>query len=228
LIKFASTAAVNPTGISAFNSLTKNKSPLLTQKPNVLTWYVCGPTVYDSSHVGHAWSYVNFDILRRIMENYFDLNVIQVMNITDIDDKIIKKAKEQNTDYKEVVKKYELEFLHCLSLLGVEKPSVLTRATDYMPQIMDFIENMLRQNFAYKSDDGSVYFSLGAYTKQFKYGKLKPGDPLKSDPSLQKKLVNDFALWKATKNDWEPSWNSPWNQPGRPGWHIECSAMARY
>nr|CAG4642357.1 EOG090X02DZ [Evadne anonyx] len=226
VIKYVSTAALNPTGIIAFNSLTKTKSPLLTQNPNILTWYVCGPTVYDSSHIGHAWSYVNFDILRRIMENYFDLNVIQVMNITDIDDKIINKAKEHNTDYKQVARKYESEFLQCLSLLGVKKPSILTRATDHMPHIISFIEKMLQDNFAYKSDDGSVYFSLGAYTKQFKYGKLKPADALKADPSVQKELVNDFALWKGSKFDWEPSWNTPWNQKGRPGWHIECSAMA--
>jgi len=228
MIKHLSTAALNPTGIIAFNSLTKTKSPLLTQNPKVLTWYVCGPTVYDSSHIGHAWSYVNFDILRRIMENYFDLNVVQVMNITDIDDKIINKAKEQNTDYKQIAKKYEAEFLQCLSVLGVKKPSILTRATEHMPQIISFIEKLLQENFAYKSEDGSVYFSLGTYTKQFKYGKLKPADALKADPDAQKELVNDFALWKGSKFDWEPSWNTPWNQKGRPGWHIECSAMASH
>lgn len=230
-IKYTSTSiqttALNPTGIIAFNSLTKSKSQLLTQNPNVVTWYVCGPTVYDSSHIGHAWSYVNFDILRRIMENYFDLNVIQVMNITDIDDKIINKAKEQNTDYKQIAKKYESEFLQCLSLLGVKKPSILTRATEHIPHIISFIEKMLQDGFAYKSEDGSVYFSLGVYTKQFKYGKLKPADALKADVGVKKELVNDFALWKGSKFDWEPSWNTPWNQKGRPGWHIECSAMAR-
>ena len=134
---------------------------------------------------------------------------------------------QQNRDYKQIARKYESEFLQCLSLLGVKKPSILTRATDHMPQIINFIEKMLQDNFAYKSDDGSVYFSLSAYTKQFKYGKLKPADALKADPGSQKELVNDFALWKGSKFHWEPSWDTPWNQKGRPGWHIECSAMAR-
>ncbi|XP_046461967.1 probable cysteine--tRNA ligase, mitochondrial [Daphnia pulex] len=227
-----SSVSLNPIpGLNVYNSLSKEKSPIFTKHPNVLTWYICGPTVYDFSHIGHAWCYVNFDIMRRIMEQYFNLNVVQVMNITDIDDKIIQKAIDEKLDFKEVSSKYEISFLNDLDNLSVQRPSVLTKVTDFIPQIISFIATLLHQKLAYTTSDGSVYFSLNAYSKKYKYGKLKPSQVPLMEAENQNRRPNqneDFALWKATKSSSEPSWSPSWGGKGRPGWHIECSAMASH
>nr|CAH0106077.1 unnamed protein product [Daphnia galeata] len=209
LMQFSS-ASLNPVpGLNVFNSLSKKKSQVFTKHPNVLTWYICGPTVYDYSHIGHAWCYVNFDIMKRIMEQYFDLNVVQKL------------------DFKEVSSKYEIAFLNDLDNLSVQRPNVLTKVTDFIPQIILFIENLLHQKLAYTNEDGSVYFNLNAYSKKYKYGKLKPS----LIPQMDVENLNcneDFALWKAAKSSLEPSWSPSWGGKGRPGWHIECSAMASH
>ncbi|XP_057367259.1 probable cysteine--tRNA ligase, mitochondrial [Daphnia carinata] len=223
-----SSVPLNPvSGLNVFDSYSKKKSPLLTKHPNILTWYICGPTVYDFAHIGHAWCYVNFDIMRRIMEQYFNLNVIQVMNITDIDDKIIQKAIDEKVDFKEVSSKYEMAFLNDLDSLSVQKPTVLTKVSDFIPQIISFIEALLHRELAYTTDDGSVYFNLNTYVKRYEYGKLKPFQ-MSTVELKNSRNYNDFALWKAAKSDTEPSWTPSWGGKGRPGWHIECSAMASY
>ena len=138
--------------------------------------------------------------------------------------------KQNNVSAKEITDKYELEFLNDMRLLGVKPPSILTKVTDYMPQIILFIDKLLKQGLAYIVSDGSVYFDLNAYSKDHAYGKLNsvPAQEMEPDVSNVKRSTGDFALWKGKKFEGEPSWATPWSAiQGRPGWHIECSAMAR-
>ena len=206
--------------------------------PNQVTWYQCGPTVYDESHMGHARTYVSFDILRRIMTDYFGYNVKMVMNITDIDDKIIRKTQEQGLkDFREISLKYETAFLDDCKRLNVSLPDSITRVSEYVPEIVAFIEKIIENGYAYESN-GSVYFNVKKYGEEpdHTYAKLEPtsvgnaermaegeGVLTAAEPS-EKRNSSDFALWKASKPA-EPKWPSPWGE-GRPGWHIECSAMA--
>ncbi|KAK4318430.1 hypothetical protein Pmani_010567 [Petrolisthes manimaculis] len=216
------------TGITIYNTATQTKVPLLTQYEGLVSWYSCGPTVYDSAHIGHAITYVRQDIIRRIMSRLFDLNVIMIVGITDIDDKIIKRAQELRVSVQDVSEKYEREFFSDMDRLRVCRPSIAPRVTQHIPHIISFIERILGRSMAYVAQDGSVYFDTEAYGD---YGKLIPLPPL---PPLRrphaeetvKKSERDFALWKAAKSG-EPYWESPWGK-GRPGWHIECSAMASH
>lgn len=327
------------------NSLTQSKVDFIPMERNIVKWYICGPTVYDYSHLGHARSYITFDIIRRIMEDYFGYELQVVMNITDIDDKIIIKSRrnylvdkfksnnpqltdsviktlqsalEQSIanlegkleglkksiesgvrspveakpelDYyeervsttkghleslkntkpegsseeliekfrdnlgevldkdsdsisndvimqitKELSSNFEKEFLKDMKALGIKPPDVLTRVSEYVQEIIEMIEGIIKNGFAYESD-GSVYFDTSAFDSNEKhdYAKLSPtsvgnkaalaeGEGALSSTG-ERKSLNDFALWKKSKPG-EPSWDSPWGK-GRPGWHIECSAMA--
>lgn len=189
---------------------------------------MCGPTVYDSAHMGHARCYVSFDIIRRILTNYFGYAVTLVMNITDIDDKIIHRSAEKGIEWLELARKYETEFLTDMEKLNVLTPDCLTRVSEYIPQIIDYITGILHRGFAYASN-GSVYFDVSIYHNPEEdriYGKLCPECVEKSDDEKtigEKRNPRDFCLWKASKPG-EPRWESPWGL-GRPGWHIECSAM---
>ncbi|XP_025425209.1 probable cysteine--tRNA ligase, mitochondrial isoform X2 [Sipha flava] len=196
----------------------KTNKPLKSNRP--LTWYVCGPTVYDSMHIGHASCYVKFDIIRRILENYFQLPTFQVMNITDIDDKIIAKSRAANIDPIKLARNYEVEFVEDMRLLNIKPPDIMARVTDFIPQILNFIQVLYDKNLVY-SFDGSLFFDT---TKYRKYGKLFDVPEVISHSFKRSNL--DFALWKAAKPG-EPSWDSLWG-PGRPGWHIECSAIASH
>ncbi|KAI4495452.1 hypothetical protein M0802_008666 [Mischocyttarus mexicanus] len=207
------------TGIKIYNPITKTKVPLILRKEGFLTWYMCGPTVYDSAHIGHAITYIRSDILRRILSDYFNIHTLTVMGITDIDDKIIKRAAEEGTDCQVLSKFYENEFFNDMEILNVTMPYLSCRVTEYIPQIIQFITNILDKNGAYIGKDGSVYFDTKSYDK---YGKLII--PFTDSNHSDKRSSLDFALWKAAK-DKEPYWESPWGR-GRPGWHIECSAMA--
>ncbi|XP_054736500.1 cysteine--tRNA ligase, cytoplasmic [Anastrepha obliqua] len=325
--------------LKLFNSLTRQKEDFVPLDGNNVTWYSCGPTVYDASHMGHARSYISFDIMRRILSDYFGYNVFYVMNITDIDDKIIKRARQNHlyetyvsaaattpldkllADQKEVLEKFnvicretndhdkkimfermlikmndametlimavasndpekidearsmylteakdpiadwldrkdgstvkenaifetlprywENEYHKDMQALNILPPDVLTRVSEYVPQIIKFIERIIDNGLAYEAN-GSVYFDVNAFDKRDKhhYAKLVPeayGDTkslqegegdlsIAEDRLIEKRSPNDFALWKASKAG-EPSWESPWGM-GRPGWHIECSAMA--
>ncbi|KAH8942536.1 hypothetical protein BDL97_14G106100 [Sphagnum fallax] len=338
-------------GLHVYNSLSREKVPFVTRDgSNQVTWYICGPTVYDSSHLGHARNYVTFDIIRRIMGEYFRYNILYVMNVTDVDDKIIDRARRNylldhfcatatNPDqvtvefeeayasehlkqrmqvevtvqeygramssrqadeigdkvkqeelklqkieevrgtfeklkreacdlggeegvekllsagiadilashldvkgkasvtdhviFRSHAARYEREFMEDMKSLGVRDPDVLTRVTDYIPQIIEYVQVILHHELAYVANN-SVYFDTKAFRDAgHTYGKLNPwavgSSELASESesnfeTTEKRSSCDFALWKKS-GEGEPAWNSPWGM-GRPGWHIECSAMA--
>lgn len=331
--------AVDRPKLKLFNSLTRQKEDFVPLDGNNVTWYSCGPTVYDASHMGHARSYISFDILRRILSDYFGYNIHYVMNITDIDDKIIRRARQnhlfdeyaaeaqklpldellgqqkevlqrfqdtcaKNTDpdkkimldktlqrmndavealtkavgkgdereisekrllylneakdpisdwldslkgaqindnavFEALPRYWEDQFHNDMKSLNILPPDVLTRVSEYVPQIVTFIQKIIDNGLAYAANN-SVYFDVNGFDKREKhhYAKLVPeayGDTkslqegegdlsVAEDRLSEKRSANDFALWKASKAG-EPWWDSPWGK-GRPGWHIECSAMA--
>ncbi|EYC18025.1 hypothetical protein Y032_0028g1640 [Ancylostoma ceylanicum] len=328
-----------------YNSLTRRKDLFVPNNGNIVKWYICGPTVYDSSHMGHARAYLSMDILRRVMSSYFGYDVQFIMNITDIDDKIIKRARqrhlltkyldnskeppsvekivqdivsalecfrkkfENETDpdkkkmyesmiarvdasaqhlekalrsndkgsiesakgtllneardvlsdwldaqfgsavndhsvFDTLAKTYESEFLADMARLNVLPADVVTRVSEYVPEIVAYVEKIIKNGYAYPTSDGSVYFDTKAFESNPKhfYAKLVPeayGDAesleknmregegelsMSADKLQQKRNPSDFALWKSSKEG-EPFWDSPWGK-GRPGWHIECSVMS--
>uniref|UniRef100_A0A8C0R4V2 cysteine--tRNA ligase n=1 Tax=Canis lupus dingo TaxID=286419 RepID=A0A8C0R4V2_CANLU len=202
------------TGVRVYNSLTRRKDPLIVGRADAASWYSCGPTVYDHAHLGHACSYVRFDIIRRILTRVFGYNVIMVMGITDVDDKIIHRASEMNMSPASLANLYEEEFKQDMAALKVLPPTVYVRVTETIPQIISFIEGIIANGHAYSTAQGNVYFDL--QSRGDKYGKLV----VDSD----KRHASDFALWKAAKPQ-EVFWASPWGK-GRPGWHIECSTIS--
>ncbi|XP_054580859.1 cysteine--tRNA ligase, cytoplasmic [Eptesicus fuscus] len=335
---WAPPAGSEPCKLRLYNSLTRNKDVFVPQNGRRVTWYCCGPTVYDASHMGHARSYISFDILRRVLRDYFQFDVFYCMNITDIDDKIIRRARQShlferyrgrrprpaqllqdvhaaleplsvklsettdpdkkqmlermqravqlatepleeavrsdlaaeevdrraqvlleeardvlsdwldstlgsevtdNSIFSELPRFWEAEFHKDMAALNVLPPDVLTRVSEYVPEIVRFVQKIVDNGYGYVSS-GSVYFDTGKFasSERHSYGKLVPeavgdqqalqegeGDLSVSAERLsEKRSPNDFALWKASKPG-EPSWPSPWGK-GRPGWHIECSAMA--
>ena len=141
------------------NSLTKEKDVFKPEDPNLVSWYICGPTVYDISHMGHARTYVSFDIIRRIMADYFGYNIQHVMNVTDIDDKIIRKAANDGVDFREIARKYENEFMDDMRRLNVDLPDCITRVSEFVPEIVEYIEKIISNGYAYESN-GSVYFDV--------------------------------------------------------------------
>lgn len=214
-----------------FNTMTRKKEDFIPQEPGVYRVYVCGPTVYNYIHIGNARPMIVFDTLRRYLE-YLGNKVLYVSNITDIDDKLIKKGQEDGTTMQEVARKFEAEYIKDSEGLNVKAPTVRPRATEHIGEIIKIVKDLVESGHAYVAHNGDVYFRVKSDPG---YGKLshlnlddlesgnrelrsQMDDDLKEDPA-------DFAVWKAAKPG-EPSWNSPWGQ-GRPGWHIECSAMAR-
>ncbi len=213
-----------------YNTQSKKKEEFVPRDGKNVNMYVCGPTVYDRAHIGNLRAYINADLLRRTL-SYLDYSVKHVMNITDIEDKIIKTSIEQKKDYKEITDKFEKLFFEDLEKLNIEKPEITPHATDddVIKKIIDIIESLIDKDFAYVSDDGSIYFSVDKFPS---YGKLshldkegiKPGVRCSID-EYEKDNIQDFALWKKYKEG-EPSWEGPQGIKGRPGWHIECSAMS--
>lgn len=210
-----------------FNTLTRQKEELKTIVPNELKVYACGPTVYNYIHIGNARPLCVFDTFRRYME-YRGYKVNFVQNFTDIDDKIIRRANEEGTDYKTVSEKYIEEFWTDAKGMNVREATVHPRATENIDEIINIVSTLIDKGYAYAVDNGDVYFS----PKQFnEYGKLshQPLEDLEAGARISVEEVKrepmDFALWKSAKPG-EPYWESPWGH-GRPGWHIECSAMVR-
>ena len=209
-----------------YNTLTRKKEEFVPIDENEIKVYVCGPTVYNFFHIGNARPFVVFDTLRKYLE-YCGKNVKFVQNFTDVDDKIINKAREEGVKAGEVSEKYIEEYYKDAKALNVEKASVHPKVTENMDEIISFVQGLIDKGFAYEVD-GDVYYS----TRKFKdYGKLSKQniEDLESGARIEvgdkKKDPLDFALWKAQKTSDELAWKSPWGM-GRPGWHIECSVMS--
>ncbi len=211
--------------LRVYNTLTRQKEEFRTVRPGQVGMYVCGPTVYKPSHVGHMVGPVIFDTVKRYL-TYIGFRVTFVVNITDVDDKIIKEAAAQQRDWKELAESVTADYLNNLKRLGVTSIDHFPRATDHVGDILRMIQGLIDKGFAYPAG-GDVYFDV---TKDDDYGKLCNRDPGKMEAGARvevndkKRSPYDFALWKAAKPG-EPQWDSPWG-PGRPGWHIECSAMS--
>lgn len=212
--------------LKIFNTLTKQKQPFIPLRPGKVGMYVCGMTVYDFCHIGHARVMVVFDMVTRYLMSQ-GLQVHYVRNITDIDDKIIQRAAESGQSVAELTAQF-INYMHADSdVLGNKRPNVEPRATEYMPQIIDMIEHLLSSGHAYTTDSGDVFYAVHKFPG---YGKLsgkniselRAGERVEIQSAKHDPL--DFVLWKMRKPN-EPSWSSPWGT-GRPGWHIECSAMS--
>lgn len=192
-------------------------------------WYTCGPTVYSNSHIGHARTYVTNDILQRVLK-YLGHNLFSVMNITNIDDKIINKSQEEKVDFEIIASQYTDAFFKDMNRLNVEQPDITTYVSDYIKEIIEFVEIILKNDMGYVSNN-SVYIDINKYYEKFNedilFNSLQFAEDIKSKVSenilKDKKDTRDFALWKKAKEG-EPSWDSPWGK-GRPAWHIECSVM---
>jgi cysteinyl-tRNA synthetase len=208
-----------------YNTLTKQKEEFKPITPHKIKMYVCGPTVYDYFHIGNARSFIMSDIIRKYLE-YKSFEVQYVMNLTDVDDKIIKKSNEEKVEPRSVAEKYTKAFFEDIEKLKIKKADINPKATEHIEDIIGMIKELKVNGFAYEVD-GNVFY----YVRKFKeYGKLsgKKLDELESgarvEVNVEKRDPLDFALWKKAKEG-EPFWKSPWGA-GRPGWHIECSAMS--
>ena len=215
--------------MKVFNSLTRRVEPLEPLADNTIRLYTCGPTVYNFAHIGNFRAYTFEDILRRVIQ-FNGMKVKQVMNLTDVDDKTIRGANAAGVALTDYTKTYKDAFFADLKVLNVQPAEVYPAATDHIPEMIALVEKLVEKGVAYKSDDGSVYFAV---TKFPGYGKLahidfdhqRTGARCAAD-EYDKENVGDFALWKAwEESDGPVGWDSPWGR-GRPGWHIECSAMS--
>jgi cysteinyl-tRNA synthetase len=211
--------------LRVYNTLSRKKEEFQTLEPNLVKMYVCGVTVYSDAHIGHAMFSLVFDIVRRYL-TYRGYEVRLVINYTDVDDKIINRANSLGMDPSELAEKYIQEFRRQIDVLNILPATVNPRATQEMPQIIRMIEGLIEKGFAYPAKNGDVYFRV---TKDPEYGKLSGRriEDMQAGARIEvgeeKEHPMDFAVWKASKPG-EPAWDSPWGK-GRPGWHIECSAM---
>jgi len=212
--------------IRLYNTLTRKKEDFETLEAGIVKMYVCGVTVYNDAHVGHAMSSLVFDILRRYLE-YRGYNVQHVMNFTDVDDKIINRANQMGIEPLALAERYINDYKQNLLDLNIIPATSTPRVSETMPQILAFIEGLIKRGYAYPAANGDVYFRV---TKDEDYGKLSTRqlDEMQAGARIEveelKEHPMDFALWKAAKPG-EIAWGSPWGK-GRPGWHIECSAMS--
>ncbi len=211
--------------LKLYNTLTRKKEEFVPLKEKRVNFFVCGPTVYDFPHLGHGKTYTQFDVLAKVLR-YLGYDVFYLQNITDIDDKIINRAREREMPWKELAEKFEQAYKEDMTTLGNDAVNEYARATDFITEIIKQVEVLSGKGYAYKIADG-IYFE----TAKFKdYGKLSGRTELKEDDSIsrvdearEKRGWNDFCLWKAEKPG-EPSWDSPFGK-GRPGWHIEDTAI---
>jgi len=212
--------------IQIYNSLSREKELFRPLNPPKVTMYTCGVTVYDECHIGHARSLYIFDVIRRYLQ-YKGYKVDFVRNITDIDDKIINRARELKVDWKDLVEKYIIRYYEDLEVLGIAKADHEPRATENIPDMIAYIKGLIDKGYAYATKSG-VYFNVRKFSE---YGKLSGQSidemltGVRKEPDETKEDPLDFALWKSSKEG-EPFWESPWGN-GRPGWHIECSVMSQ-
>ena len=212
-----------------FNTMERRVVPFQSIRPGEVGMYTCGPTVYNYAHIGNFRAYMFEDLLRRTLE-YFGYKVHQVMNLTDVDDKTIRDSRAAGLPLREFTAKYKQAFFEDLKTLNIEPAEVYPAATDHIPQMIRLISILMEKGYAYQAEDRSIYFSIDKFPD---YGKLaridrenqRSGVRIKND-EYAKDSVADFALWKAWDElDGDVAWDSPWGK-GRPGWHIECSAMS--
>ena len=212
--------------LSIYNTLNNKKEIFKSIEPSKVKMYVCGMTVYDFCHIGHARVLIVFDMITRwLRESGYE--VTYVRNITDIDDKIIKKAIVDNVDYKVITENFIKEMDHDAEQLGIIPPTLEPKATEHIEEMIKMIEDLISKGYAYKADNNDVFYAVSKFES---YGKLsgKSLKDLRAGSRVEvdefKRDNNDFVLWKSAKPN-EPSWHSPWGD-GRPGWHIECSTMS--
>ena len=222
-------------GLKLFNTLTRATQDFIPLDPDGrrVGLYCCGPTVHDFAHIGNFRTFVFADLVRRYLE-FRGYQVTHVMNITDVEDKIIKRVREQKATLRAFTGKYEAEFLQDLAELRCVRPHHTPRATEYIPEMIDLIGRLLARGIAYQSPDGSIYFSIDKYRDcgccygqlvKLNFDAMRTGERVATDEYAKESLA-DFALWKArVPEDGDVFWPSPWGE-GRPGWHIECSAMS--
>jgi cysteinyl-tRNA synthetase len=211
--------------IKVYNTLTQKKEILKPIKDKEIKMFVCGPTVYDFSHIGHARTYISFDVICKYLKQR-GYRVFYLQNITDIDDKIIKRAKEENVSWKTINRKFENEYFKDMKALKIDSVTKYARATDHIKEIISQVKRLLEKGFGYQITDG-IYYDISKFKD---YGKLSKRTVLQAedaisriDESVEKRNKGDFCLWKFSKPD-EPKWQSPFGK-GRPGWHIEDTAI---
>jgi cysteinyl-tRNA synthetase len=211
-------------GLKIYNTLSGKLEEFVPLNPPEVKMYVCGVTVYDDSHVGHGRSLIVFDVFRRYLE-HLGYKVKFVRNFTDVDDKIINRAKSECVHFMTIANRYIASYYEDMEVIGVRPADVEPRVSEHIPEIIEVISKLIEKGYAYESG-GDVYFSVSAFSE---YGKLSKRNPeeleagARVEPSEKKRNPLDFALWKSAKAG-EPAWDSPWG-PGRPGWHTECVAM---
>ena len=212
-----------------FNTLTRKKEKFVPLEEGKVRIYTCGPTVYDYAHIGNFRTFVFQDLLRRWLE-YRGFKVIQVMNITDVDDKTIRGARKRNIPLREYTDYYMKAFFEDIEALNLEKAEYYPRATEHIPEMVELIKRLMEKGYAYRGEDGSIYYDISKFRDYGKLSKLKieelkPGARVKVD-EYGKEEARDFALWKAwDEEDGDVFWETEIGK-GRPGWHIECSTMA--
>jgi cysteinyl-tRNA synthetase len=212
--------------VRVYNTMTKKKEKLVPLHEGRIGMYTCGVTVYDLCHIGHARSAVVFDVIYRYLQ-YRGYEVTYVRNFTDVDDKIINRAQEEGVGFEEIATRYIEEFNNDMGALGLRKPTVEPKATEHIAEMIELVQQLLEKGHAYQVG-GDVYYAVESFPEYGKLSKrtldeMQAGARVEVDEKKRNPL--DFALWKATKAG-EPSWPSPWGE-GRPGWHIECSAMSQ-
>lgn len=210
-----------------YNVLSRKKEKFKPLKNKMVKFYACGPTVYDFVHIGNLKTYIFEDVLRRALK-YNGYKVKQAMNITDVEDKIIKRAKAENKNISEITEFYTEEFFKDIKKLNIESAEIYPKATEHIKEMLDIVKILMKEGAAYKGKDGSIYFDISKFKNYGKLSGLKKkemltGARIEAD-EYSKKEAQDFVLWKSRKDN-EPFWPSPFGN-GRPGWHIECSAMS--
>ncbi|MCL6578354.1 MAG: cysteine--tRNA ligase [Candidatus Bathyarchaeota archaeon] len=215
--------------IHFFNTLTRKKEKFVPLEKDKIKMYTCGPTVYDYAHIGNFRAFLFEDLLRRWLE-YRGFEVTQIMNITDVDDKTIKGSRKKQIPLKEYTEYYTKAFFEDIQALNIQKATLYPKATEHIPEMISLIKRLLEKGYAYKGEDGSIYYSISKFKdygklSKIKVGELKPGARVKVD-EYEKEEARDFALWKAwDEEDGDVFWETELGK-GRPGWHIECSAMS--